>query len=83
LDQQQLSLFERGLKILKDSGDLPFGFGVTPDELGADGFDEQEEINIGLRKKSHLIELPSQVWKPRVDLRAQGLYAMNTILAST
>jgi len=47
-DQQQLSLFECSLKILTDSGDLPSGFGVMPDELGADGFDEQEEINIGL-----------------------------------
>ena len=36
-----------------------------PNELGADGFDEQEEINIGLQKKGHLIELPSWVWKPR------------------
>jgi hypothetical protein len=82
-DQQQLSLFKRGLKILTDSGNLPPGFGVTPDELGADGFDEQEEINIGLRKRGYLIELPSQVWKPRADLWAQGLYAMNAILAST
>ena len=76
-------MFERGLKILTDSGDLPSGFGVTLDELGADGFDEQEEINIGLRPKGHLIELRSQVWKPRVELWAQGLYAMNSILASS
>ena len=80
-DQQQLSLFEHGLEILTDSGDLPPGFGVTPDELGADGFDAQEEINIGLRKRN-FIELPSQVWKPRAELWAQGLYAMNAILAS-
>ena len=66
-----------------DSGDLPPGFGVTPDELGVDGFDEQEEINIGLQKKGHLIELPSQVWKPQADLWAQGVYAMSTILANS
>jgi len=41
-------LFERGLKILTDSGNLPSGFGVTPDELDVNGFDEQEEISIGL-----------------------------------
>ena len=74
-------LFERGLKILTDSGDLPPGFSVTPDELDVGGFDEQEEINIGLQKKGHLIELRSQVWKPRTDLWAQGLYAMNAILS--
>ena len=73
-------MFEHGLRILKDSGDLPLGFGVTPDELGAGGFDEQEEVNIGLRRKGHLIELRSSVWKPRADLWAQGLYVMNTIL---
>ena len=76
-------MFERGLKILTDSGDLPSGFGVTPDELDVNGFDEQEEINIGLQRKGHLIELRSQVWKPRVELWAQGLYVMNSILASS
>lgn len=76
-------MFERGLKILTDSGDLPPGFGVTPDELGAGGFNEQEEISVGLRKRGHLIVLPSQVWKPRADLWAQGLYAMNAILLAS
>ena len=80
-DQQQLLLFERGLKMLTDSGDLPSGYGVTQDELGDGGFDEQEEIKIGLRRKGQLIELPSGIWKPRTDLWAQGLFAMNTILA--
>ena len=76
-------MFEHGLKILTDSGNLPSGFGVTPDELDVNGFDEQEEIDIGLRRKGHLIELHSQVWKPRVELWAQGLYVMNSILASS
>jgi hypothetical protein len=50
--------------MLTDSGDLPQGYGVILAELGGDGFDEQEEINIGLQKKGFPIELPSQIWKP-------------------
>ena len=74
-------MFERGLKMLTDSGDLPQGYGVTLAELGGDEFDEQEEINIGLQKKGFPIELPSQIWKPRTEIWAQGLFAMNSILA--
>lgn len=80
-NQEELSLFERGLKMLTDSGDLPQGYGVTLTELGGDGFSEQEDINIGLQKKGFSIELPSQIWKPRTEIWAQGLFAMNSILA--
>jgi hypothetical protein len=50
-------------------------------ELGGDEFDEQEEIQIGLRKKGFPIQLSSQIWKPRTEVWAQGLFVMNTILA--
>ena len=49
------------------------------DELGVDGFDEQEEINIGLQRKGHLIELHSKVWKPQVELWAQVLRSVSQI----
>ena len=35
-----------------DGDELPPGYGVTLAELGGDGFDEQEDINIGLQKKA-------------------------------
>jgi len=73
-------LFETGLKLLQDSGDLPQGYGVTADELRG-GFDEQEDIQIGLQKKRLPIQLSSQIWKPRTEIWAQGLFAMNNILA--
>jgi hypothetical protein len=44
-------LFKQGLRLLIQSGDLPQGYGVTVAELDGDEFDEQEEIQIGLRKK--------------------------------
>lgn len=66
--------------MLTDSGELPHGYGVTLAELG-DEFDEQENINIGLQKKGFQIDLPSQIWKPRTEVWAQGLFVMNSILA--
>lgn len=80
-NDETLSLFEQGLKLLTDSGDLPSGYGVTLEELGGDGFDEQEDINTGLQKKGVSIELRRQIWRPRTELWAQGLFAMNSILA--
>jgi hypothetical protein len=79
-NDETLSLFEQGLKLLTDSRDLPPGYGVTLEELGGDGFDEQEDVNIGLRKGVS-IELRRQIWRPRTELWAQGLFAMNSILA--
>ena len=76
-----LELFESGLKLLTESGELPSGYGVTLDELDGDAFDEEEEIIIGKNKNSFLIMLPSQIWKPQTELWAQGLYAMTSILS--
>jgi hypothetical protein len=50
-DNNGLFLFKQGLGLLIQSGDLPQGYGVTVAELDGDEFDEQEEIQIGLRKK--------------------------------
>jgi len=80
-DDEELSIFEQGLQLLMDSGDLPPGYGVTLAELGDDGFDEREDINIGLQRKGVPIELPRRIWKPRTEIWAQGLFAMNSILA--
>ena len=70
-----------GLEMLTDSGDLPDGYGVTPAELGRE-FDEQEDINIGLQRKGFPIVLPHQIWKPRMEIWAQGLFVMNSISAT-
>jgi len=74
-------LFEHGLNLITEIGDLPSGYGVTLDELGEGGFDEEEEITIGFNKKGYPIVLPNQIWKPRTELWAQGLYVMTAILA--
>ena len=74
-------MFESGLKLLTESGELPSGYGVTLDELDGDAFDEEEEIIISKNKNSFPIMLPSQIWKPQTELWAQGLYAMTSILS--
>jgi hypothetical protein len=68
--------------MLLEGEDLPEGYGVTPAELGVDGFDEREEISIGISMKGYDIELPYQIWKPRTEDWAKALFAMNTILST-
>ena len=64
-----------------DSSDLPPGYGVTLAELCGDGYDEQQDINIGLQKKVVPIDLPRCIWKPQMEMWAQGLFTMDSILA--
>lgn len=73
---QQLAVFEEGLNLLTESGDLPAGYGVDEDV-----FDEHQDIHFGLRRRGHNIQLSRQIWQPRTELWAQGLFAMNTILS--
>jgi len=74
-------LFENGLRLLVDSGNLPQGYGVTVAELRGQEFDEWEGILIGLQKKSYPIQLSSQIWKARTEIWVQGLFVMSSILA--
>jgi len=74
-------LFESGFKLLTESGELPSGYGVTLDELDEDVFDEEEGIIIGKNRNTFPIALPSQIWKPRTELWAQGLYVMSSVLS--
>jgi len=80
-DEEGLSLFEQGLELMMNSGNLPPGYGVMLDELDGNIFDEQEEINVGLQRKGYLMHLPSAIWKPRTKVWAKGLFVMNSILA--
>jgi len=80
-DRDVLLLFEKGLNLLLDSGDLPQGYGVTAAELCGNNFDEWEDIQIGLQKKGFSIQLSSQIWKSRTEIWAQGLFVMSSILA--
>ena len=74
-------MFELGLKLLTESGDLPRGYGVTLDEIDGDGFDEEEKINIGINRTGFPISFPSQIWTPQTGLWAQGLFAMTSVLS--
>jgi hypothetical protein len=80
---ERLLLLEQGLAMLLESSDLPSGYGVTVAELGGNPFDEWEDIRIGLHKKGFPIQLSGQIWKPRTEIWAQGLFVMNSILAQS
>jgi hypothetical protein len=82
-DLDRLLLFEQGLTMLQESGDLPPGYGVTVAELGGNLFDEWEDIRIGLQKRGFPIQISCQIWKPRTEIWAQGLFVMNSILAES
>jgi hypothetical protein len=66
--------------MLRVSGDLHTCYGVTSAELGKDGFDDQKEINVGFKKNGYPIQLFAKIWKPRTEMWAKGLFAMNSIL---
>lgn len=83
LNEHALLLFENGLQLLSASGELPSGYGATPEELGRDGFIEQEEIVIGIQRRGYAMQLPQQIWKARMEGWARGLYVLQTILSTT
>lgn len=66
--EDQFSVFQEGMMMLLNSDELPVGYGVTVAELGEQGFEEHEEISIGLQMKGYPIELPYQIWKPRTEI---------------
>ena len=74
-------MFESGFKLLTESGKLPSSYGVTLDELDVDVFGEAEEIIIGKNRNAFPITLPRQIWQPRTELWAQGLYVMSSALS--
>ncbi|KAF5309236.1 hypothetical protein D9619_012711 [Psilocybe cf. subviscida] len=54
------TLFQRGLQALKEGGDVPNGYGATEEELGDNGFDEHEDIVIGIQHQAFAIQLPQE-----------------------
>lgn len=83
LSAEELSMFKEGLRLLHEDNAIPNGYGATEEELGFDGFDEHEEIIIGMRRQAYAIRLPEGIWAPRMRLWAQGLYVLDRILSLT
>lgn len=81
LDQDTFGVFINGLKLIRDAGDIPSGYGVLPEELGSDRWDEYESIVIGSSGQTYPIVLPTCIWMPRMRLWAQALYVLDTILS--
>ncbi|KJA26465.1 hypothetical protein HYPSUDRAFT_52392 [Hypholoma sublateritium FD-334 SS-4] len=72
-DERQLEMFEKGLHLLREAGDVPNGYGVNPSEWDQSGYPTTEVITVGLRKNSFPISLPASVWLPRAQDWARAL----------
>lgn len=77
-DEDTYNMFQSVLTEALQLDGLPNGFGVTNEELGAEGYETQEILRIGKRgQKSLIVALPEHVWRPRTELWARALHVMS------
>ncbi|KAF9540084.1 hypothetical protein CPC08DRAFT_651029 [Agrocybe pediades] len=74
-DDSQLSLFKKGLQLLREHEDVPSGYGISPEEWGSEGYPTTEG-----HRQSYPIPLPDAIWRPRAQDWTRALYLMNQIL---
>ena len=68
------------LDVLRLNHTIPAGYGACDEEM-EDGFETIEVIPLGRGGRKELeVPLPEEVWRPRMELWAQGLYVMSRIL---
>lgn len=79
-DEKQLKMFREAMFILRQSGDVPEGYGVLEHEWGPEGYNLKEEIKVGMRRDPSAIELPQEIWLPRAKDWARALHITNSIL---
>lgn len=75
------NMFKRALAQLKDSGNIPVGYGIHPMEWDDDGYPAFGIIWTGRRGRRELhIALPDSIWRPCSLLWVQALYLMNQLI---
>ena len=78
---ESLELFREVLTQTQLEDIVPFGYGVTPDELETSGYPLQEILRGGRRgRKEKCVLLSVEVWLPRAIKWCQALEVMSTIL---
>ncbi|KAF5340537.1 hypothetical protein D9758_015819 [Tetrapyrgos nigripes] len=76
-EPRKLACFAKALAKLTDKGCVPRGYGIRPEEWGDEGYPSVETIHTGRRGSKELsISLPDEIWRPRAELWAQGLYLL-------
>ncbi|KAG8781599.1 hypothetical protein FRC12_021723 [Ceratobasidium sp. 428] len=82
--EEEILAFEELLAETLESGDVPHGYGVRPEEWENGVYPEEVYIGTGRkgRKKdeSLYIPLPKDVWLPRATQWAVGLYVLDALL---
>lgn len=75
------NLFANVLDQLHQTGALPQGYGILPNEWGPNGYPTIEYIPTSRRgRKSLEITLADCIWRPRAGLWVQGLFVLNRVL---
>ena len=78
-----VQLFSAALTEYMAEADLPAGYGIREDELGVEGYETYEVLQIGKRgRKEMTISLPEQVWRPQTELWAKALHVMSYLIYS-
>ncbi|TFK66803.1 hypothetical protein BDN72DRAFT_771498 [Pluteus cervinus] len=76
--------FRQALESLEATDIIPDGYGLRPEEWGADGYPVIETIHngqLGKGRRSFMIPLPDEVWRPRAVRWARAHYLLNAVLA--
>ena len=73
-------LFRDALHQIQTENIIPYGYGVTKEELKASGYLEEEILTGGQRgQKVMRITLPMELWLPRAILCRQALEVLSTV----
>lgn len=79
-DAETEAIFFQTLEELEANEYIPDGYGLTPEELGDEGYPTCESIHLGRGGKKISVILPVDMWWPRALRWAQGLDLMTRIL---
>ena len=73
-------LFQQTLQQLQNEGIVPYGYGVSQEEVQNDGYPGEEILRSGRRGRKEMhITLPIAVWLPRAIQWCQALEVMTTV----
>jgi len=80
LDDTAKLAFDQAFVALDQGGHIPSGFGLLKEEWESGEYPTHEELPVGKRGKSLVIELPETLWYPRAVQWGRALYLLNYVL---
>ncbi|TFY55477.1 hypothetical protein EVJ58_g8223 [Rhodofomes roseus] len=73
-------LFRSRLAGYVQSGTIPHGMGMLPEEWDGDEYPSTETLQVGQARAAVTLDLPIEVWKDRALVWCQALYQMTAII---